>query len=111
MGQIKRVADWEWTGANASLRRALELDPGNSEVLGLASGLPLSFGRFEEAMELNRRAIALDLLNATLRGDLAEVFFAIGRPEVAGVPFQQAFELVPGLSPNPEGFALFILAH
>src|SRR5882672_2536443 len=36
IGQIKRLADWDWTGANASLRRALELDAGNSAVLGLA---------------------------------------------------------------------------
>ena len=111
IGQIKRLADWDWTGANASLRRALELDPGNSEVLGLASGLPLSFGRFEEAMELNRRAIALDPLNAALRGDLAEICFTMGRLEEAEVHFKKALELDPGLAPNHEGLGLVYLAQ
>src|SRR5260370_7491354 len=105
MGQIKRVADWEWTGANASLRRALELDPGNSEVLGLASGLPLSFGRFEEAMELNRRAIALDPLNAALRGDPAEVCFAMCLPEEPQGRFKHALKLYPRPPPHPPHFA------
>jgi tetratricopeptide (TPR) repeat protein len=39
IGQIKRLADSDWTGANASLQRALELDPGNSAVLNLAAEL------------------------------------------------------------------------
>ena len=111
IGQIKRLADWDWTGANASLRRALELDPGNSAVLGLAAGLAISFGRFEEAMELLRRAIALDPLNAALRGDLAEICFTMGRLEEAEVHFKKALELDPGLAPNHEGLGLVYLAQ
>src|SRR6266436_2498860 len=102
IGQIKRLADWDWTGANASLRRALELDPGNSAVLGLAAGLAISFGRFEEAMELLRRAIALDPLNAALRGDLAEICSILGRQEEAEAEFKKALELNPDLPPNHE---------
>jgi len=111
IGQIKRLADWDWAGANASLRRALELDPGNSAVLGLAAGLAISFGRFEEAMELLRRAIALDPLNAALRGDLAEICFTMGRLEEAEVHFKKALELDPGLAPNHEGLGLVYLAQ
>src|SRR5260370_8364528 len=64
IGQTKREADWDWTGANASLQRALELDPGNSAVLNLAAGLALSFGRSQEAAEFIHRPIALHPLNA-----------------------------------------------
>src|SRR6266853_3112585 len=111
IGQIKRLADWDWAGASASLQRALELDPGNSAVLGLAAGLAISFGRFEEAMELLRRAIALDPLNAALRGDLAEICFTMGRLEEAEVHFKKALELDPGLAPNHEGLGLVYLAQ
>lgn len=111
IGQIKREADWDWTGASASLQRALELDPGNSAVLNLAAGLALSLGRFEEAVELNRRAIALDPLNAALRGSLAEVRFSMGRLEEAEVHFKKALELDPGLAPNHEGLGLVYLAQ
>jgi TolB-like protein/DNA-binding winged helix-turn-helix (wHTH) protein/Tfp pilus assembly protein PilF len=111
IGQIKRQADWDWTGANASLRRALELDPGNSAVLNLAAGLAISFGRFEEAVELNRRAIALDPLNAAVRGSLAETCSIMGRQEEAEVEFKKALELAPDLPPNHEGLGLVYLAQ
>jgi TolB-like protein/DNA-binding winged helix-turn-helix (wHTH) protein/Tfp pilus assembly protein PilF len=111
IGQFKREADWDWTGAHASLQRALELDPGNSAGLNLAAGLALSFGRFEEAAELVRRAIALDPLNAALRGSLAEICFTMGRLEEAEVHFQKALELDPDLPPNHEGLALVYLAQ
>jgi tetratricopeptide (TPR) repeat protein len=111
IGQIKREADWDWTGANASLQRALELDPGNSAVLNLAAGLALSLGRFEEAVELDRRAIALDPLNAALRGSLAETCFTMGRLEEAEVDYKKALELDPDLSPNHEGLGLVYLAQ
>jgi len=111
IGQIKREADWDWTGANASLQRALELDPGNSAVLNLAAGLALSRGRFEEAVELDRRAIALDPLNAAIRGSLAEICFIMGRQEEAEVNFKKALELDPDLPPNHEGLGLVYLAR
>jgi tetratricopeptide (TPR) repeat protein len=111
IGQIKRQADWDWTGANASLQRALELDPGNSAVLNLAAGLAFSLGRFEEAVELDRRAIALDPLNAALRGSLAGTYSILGRQEEAEVDYKKALELDPDLSPNHEGLGLVYLAQ
>src|SRR5258708_306505 len=111
IGQIKREADWDWTGAYASLQRALELDPGNSAVLNLAAGLAVSFGRFEEAVELDRQAIALDPLNAAIRGSLAEICSIMGRQEEAEVEFKKALELDPGLAPNHEGLGLVYLAQ
>jgi len=110
-GQIKREVDWDWTGANTSLQRAVELDPENSAVLNLAAGLADSFGRFEEAVELLRRAIALDPLNAAIRGSLAEICAVMGRQEEAEVHFKKALELNPDLSPLHEGLGLLYLAQ
>jgi TolB-like protein/DNA-binding winged helix-turn-helix (wHTH) protein/Flp pilus assembly protein TadD len=110
-GQIKREVDWDWTGANTSLQRAVELDPENSAVLNLAAGLADSFGRFEEAVELLRRAIALDPLNAAIRGSLAEICAVMGRQEEAEVHFKKALELNPDLSPLHEGLGLVYLAQ
>jgi TolB-like protein/DNA-binding winged helix-turn-helix (wHTH) protein/lipoprotein NlpI len=111
IGQFMRLADWDWTEANASLQRALELDPGNSAVLNLAAGLALSLGRFEEAVELDRRAIALDPLNAALRGSLAETCSILGRHKEAEVEFKKALEINPDLPPNHEGLGLIYLAQ
>jgi TolB-like protein/DNA-binding winged helix-turn-helix (wHTH) protein/Flp pilus assembly protein TadD len=111
IGQIKRLVDWDWTGANASLQRAVELDPENSAVLNLAAGLVVSLGRFGEALEFNRRAIALDPLNAAIRGSLAETCFTMGRQEEAEVHFKKALELNPDLPPLHEGLGLVYLAQ
>jgi TolB-like protein/DNA-binding winged helix-turn-helix (wHTH) protein/lipoprotein NlpI len=111
IGQIKREADWDWTGANASLQRALELDPGNSAVLNLAAGLATSLGRPEETLELGRRAIALDPLNAAIRGSLAETYSILGRQEEAEVEFKKALELDPDLPSIHEGLGLLYLAQ
>jgi TolB-like protein/DNA-binding winged helix-turn-helix (wHTH) protein/Flp pilus assembly protein TadD len=110
-GQFKREVDWDWTGANTSLQRAVELDPENSAVLNLAAGLADSFGRFEEAVELLRRAIALDPLNAAIRGSLAEICAVMGRQEEAEVHFKKALELNPDLPPLHEGLGLVYLAQ
>ncbi len=111
IGQIMRLADWDWTGANASLQRALELDPGNSAVLNLAAGLAASLGRPAETLELGRRAIALDPLNAAIRGSLAETYSILGRQEEAEVEFKKALELDPDLPSIHEGLGLLYLAQ
>ena len=37
MGSIHLVYDWDWAAADASFRRALDLEPGNAQALKLAS--------------------------------------------------------------------------
>ena len=62
MGWIKRAYDWDWTGADAAYRRALELEPSNADVVWGAAGLAATLGRFDKAFNLDRRAIELDPL-------------------------------------------------
>ncbi len=35
MGRIKQQVDFDWTGADASYRRAVELEPGNPDSVRL----------------------------------------------------------------------------
>ena len=111
IGQMKRLVDWDWMGANASLQRALALDPGNPAVLFDASTLAGSLGQFEEALELVRRSIALDPLNAASRESLAQVCWAMGRQEEAEANFKKALELNPGLPGDHESLGLVYLAQ
>jgi TolB-like protein len=64
MGRIKQQADFDWAGADASSRRAIVLEPGNPEFARVAAQSAGLLGRFDEALQLNRRAIDLDPLNA-----------------------------------------------
>ena len=108
IGRIQMFVDWDWTGANASLQRALALDPGNSGVVTFASSLAASLGRFEEALELAHRAIAL---NAVSRGLLAQICFAMGRQEEAEVDFTKTIELNPNLDGNHGWLGFVYLAE
>jgi len=62
-------------------------------------------------VELDRRAIALDPLNAAIHGSLAETCSTLGRQEEAEVEFKKALELDPDLPPNHEGLGLVYLAQ
>src|SRR5205814_2994680 len=57
MGFIQMVHDWNWLGAEASYRRALELAPGSTLALRRAGLLATNAGRIDEAIELDLRAV------------------------------------------------------
>jgi TolB-like protein/DNA-binding winged helix-turn-helix (wHTH) protein/Flp pilus assembly protein TadD len=60
LGHVKFRFDWDWTGAESELRRAIELDP-NSVVAHNGYAYYLDFmGRTEEALAEMKRARALD---------------------------------------------------
>src|SRR5258708_34982041 len=76
MGRIKQQVDYDWAGADASFQRAVALEPANAENMGFAAWAAAIFGRFDEELELNRRAANLDPQNADSWGrpPSAEVF-------------------------------------
>jgi len=49
MGRIKRQVDLDWAGADASIRRAIALEPGNPENVRSQAFTVAMLGRFEEA--------------------------------------------------------------
>jgi len=95
MGRIKQHADFDWAGADASFQRAAALDPGNPEVARTAAGLAADLGRFDEALQLNHRAVDLDPLNADSWEFLAETKFYMGQLEQAAADYKKALKLNP----------------
>src|SRR5580692_4976073 len=57
MGRIKQQAEYDWAGADASFQRAIVLDPGNPENVTMAACSAALFGRFDEGLQLARRAV------------------------------------------------------
>ncbi|HEX7078837.1 MAG TPA: protein kinase [Candidatus Eisenbacteria bacterium] len=92
---IQRLHDWDWQGAEASARRAVELAPGNAEVLRSAGGLAHVLGRFEEAEGLLRRAIEQDPLNSGGYSALGLLHRSMDRLAEAEMEFRKALELSP----------------
>src|SRR6266853_257201 len=60
MGRLKQQIDFDWVGADASFQRAISLEPGNPEGVRMAAWSAAMFGRFDEAVQLGRRAVVLD---------------------------------------------------
>jgi TolB-like protein/DNA-binding winged helix-turn-helix (wHTH) protein len=95
MGRIKRQIDLDWAGADASIQRAIALEPGDSDILRLAAGSAVLLGRFDEALPLGRRAVDLDPLNADSWEQLAEIEFFMGQLDKAVADSKKTLELSP----------------
>ncbi|HEX8925318.1 MAG TPA: protein kinase [Terriglobales bacterium] len=93
MGWIQTSYDWDWSGADASFKKALALEPGNATVVREAAFLFAALGRFNEAIELNQRAVELDPLNASNYLTLGIVYYYAGYMHEAQSTLSKALEL------------------
>jgi len=95
LGLVCNGYDRDWAGAQASMRRALELAPGNADVVLAAAPVAGSAGHFDEAIDLCARAIALDPLNAQAHRYLGIYSLLAGLPEEAEAALKKALALSP----------------
>ena len=95
LGRVKLNYDWDWMGADASFKKALELEPGNATTFRNAGVLAATLGRFDEAAELTRRAIELDPLNPANYSNLGSWYFSSGRLKESDAAYRKAMELNP----------------
>ena len=87
--------DWDWDGADASVTKAADLEPGNADVLYCRSLLFEFRGRLNEAIELQKQAIALDPLRARSYSLLGYQLYFAGKYEESDAALQKALELNP----------------
>jgi tetratricopeptide (TPR) repeat protein len=95
MGRIKRQVDFDWAGADASIRRAVTLEPGNPENLVQAAFMAVLLGRSDEGVRLDRQAVELDPLNAHSWVSLGETRVYAGQLDEAVADLKKALELSP----------------
>jgi tetratricopeptide (TPR) repeat protein len=107
MGRIKQQVDFDWPGADASFQRAVALEPGNPETLRGAASSATFLGRFDEALQLIRRAVDLDPLNVSNWELLGEIEFYSGQLNKAATDCKKALEL----SPDQWMFGHMFLSH
>jgi len=90
--------DWDWDAANISLNRAASLAPGNAEVVGIQANLARNLGHLDAAIELYKRAIAMDPLRANFHLALGYVLWSVARYGESLAALDRAEELNPRLS-------------
>ncbi len=100
MGRLKQRVDFDWAGADASFQRAIAAEPGNLESVRLAATSAAVRGRFDEALQLDHRAVELDPLSGDSWERLAETEFSMARLDEAAAHAQKALELSPDVYPG-----------
>jgi TolB-like protein/DNA-binding winged helix-turn-helix (wHTH) protein len=100
MGRIQQQDDFDWLASDASFQRAVVLEPGNPEAARMAAYSALNLGRFDQALELNRRAAALDPLSPNSWEATAEIEFVVGQLDQAEADAKKALELNPDVWPG-----------
>jgi serine/threonine protein kinase/Tfp pilus assembly protein PilF len=94
-GQIKSYFDWDWAGAEAEFRKAIELNPGSDLAHREYSSFLNSTGRYEEGIASARVAQSLDPLSVNATHELGYQLLSCGRLEDAMAEFRRALDLNP----------------
>ena len=97
-GSLLQNADFAWSDAEVEFRRALELAPNSGEAKFALADQLATFGKLEEAIALERQAIATDPLAHTWYAYLAYYLSLANRLDEA----EQAIHRAIGLQPLAE---------
>jgi TolB-like protein/lipoprotein NlpI len=94
-GALKFYYDWDWEGAVASYKKALELDPGNATIYIRYSATLADIGNHEEALTLADKAIELDPISISSLHNLGWVNLLANNFELSADAFGRLLELYP----------------
>ena len=78
MGWNRLIHDYDWDGAEALLRRALAIEPNNTNALHWLSHVLSWQGRHEEAIALGLQALEVDPLSGTMHTNLSYMYMDAG---------------------------------
>ena len=83
LAEVQTRHDWDWDGAEASVRRAQALRPGDSEILAEMAFLERIRGDFEGTLADSELALSRDPLNPRLQASRMRALGLVGRNEEA----------------------------
>ena len=90
---LKFLSDFDWAGAEAEFKRALDLNPNSADTYDLYGQLCSALERYDEAIAMQERARQLDPL--AHRSDIATTLLRCGRYEEALQAAAPMIELDP----------------
>jgi tetratricopeptide (TPR) repeat protein len=97
LGFVRLHGEWDWSGAESELRRALELDPQRATPHVWMAIVLEATGRSEQAVAEARKAVELAPREAAVRAGLGYRLFWARRYEEAVTELTAALELDPKL--------------
>jgi len=106
---IETNFDYDWKAAAETLRKALALAPQDPSVLMWSASLAQARGDIAQGIDLMRRVVALDPVNAQARAFLANGFSYAGKQDEARAEFAREIELNPSAPNSHAGIGLTYL--
>ena len=94
-GLVRFYFEWDWNGADAAFRRAIELNPGSQAVNEEYGGFLNALGRFDEGLVRTRIAARLDPLSVGPVHNLALNAMVQGDYDEAAAGFRRAIDIDP----------------
>jgi TolB-like protein/DNA-binding winged helix-turn-helix (wHTH) protein len=87
----------DWKTSDEHCKVAIALNPSDTFVLSVSASKAIVMGRNEEALALQRRAVAVDPVSASGRATLGAYLALVGELQQAEAEFRHAKELSPTL--------------
>ena len=111
MAYLHMYYDWDWKSAEAAARRAMQIAPGDSEVLHYSASLAFNLGRMEEALALSLRAVEQNPLSVGAWTEIGMVRRALGRHAESEAAYRKAMDISPQRVAVRMVLALVVLAQ
>jgi TolB-like protein len=108
---LEMIHDWDFAAASQHVQRALELSPGDAEILMRAATLSNILGHLDEAIDLRQRSIALDPISPGGHAALGSMYYSAHRLEEAANSFQMSLSLAPNGHSIQLSITLLLLAQ
>jgi TolB-like protein/DNA-binding winged helix-turn-helix (wHTH) protein/Flp pilus assembly protein TadD len=95
MADTKFSLDWDWPGAEAEFKKAIELNPKYDTAYRKYSNYLAGMGRKEESIAVAKKAIEVDPLSITLSTHLAWMYYLARQYDLAVDQYEKTLEMSP----------------
>jgi DNA-binding winged helix-turn-helix (wHTH) protein len=95
LGTVLFLSEWDWIGAERSLRRALQISPNHTEAWLHYGSLMEALGKLEEGLRLKQQALERDPFSALVRVQIATAYWHQRRYDEAIVWANKALDVDP----------------
>ena len=111
LGINQAWSDFNYAAAEATLKKAVALDPSNAEALYQLADVTASLGRVEEAIGMMRKALTMEPLNASFHFYTGQFLSAAGQYAESERESRRALELQPGADVFGSQLALALMGQ
>ncbi|MEO7478939.1 MAG: tetratricopeptide repeat protein, partial [Lysobacteraceae bacterium] len=95
LGINQAWSDFDYPSAEATLKKAVALDPSNPEILYQLADVTACLGRLDEGVAMMRKVLILEPLNASYHFYTGQFLLAMGNFIAAQAELQRAVDLQP----------------